>query len=407
MPDGTLRRCFAGARYCATCLVTLAVWTAWLCLALLLCFQAYIASVNELQVPRFILRSIEDHLAESGITVKFGRATFDPTGRVLLTKARFKLDSFAEPVVTADAIYLRLDPWALLARRFEAREIRATGANLFIPAMLSASGRAEKIVQDLDAGFSITSRGDEFSVDYMSCRLGGVLISARGRVNAGTVARNGAEATSLPLAEFVSKNYVVLSREFSRAEEQLAGLAGTVVTAVLTPSDTRGAIVNAQLCADSLRMASPVAVEAARIQAGCRFPLLATGVATAESLEIAGKVSATGVRVRTRGILKMDTLEFDTRQVEVAAGSVTMGGDSLGAPLVSLIPGAGRAFGAEAAATLLGQVVWARGDVDLAAQSADVDFDGLVSPGLTERLSRLIGANVRRFADLSEPMQAA
>jgi hypothetical protein len=413
MPDGTLRRCFAGARYCGTCLVTLAVWTSWLCLVLLICLQAYIASVNELQVPRFILRSIEDHLAETGVTVKFGRAIFDPSGRILLTKARFKLDSFAEPVVTADAIFLRLDPLALLERRFEAREIRATGANLFIPAMLSASGRAEKIVQDLDAGFSITSRGDEFSVDYMSCRLGGVLISARGRVNAGTVARNGAEATSLPLAEFVSKNYVVLSREFSRAEEQLAGLAGTVVTAVLTPSDTRGAIVNAQLCADSLRMASPVAVEAARIQAGCRFPLLGgaplmtTGVATAESLEIAGKVSATGVRVRTRGILKMDTLEFDTRQVEVAAGSVTMGGDSLGAPLVSLIPGAGRAFGAEAAATLLGQVVWARGDVDLAAKSADVDFDGLVSPGLTERLSRLIGANVRRFADLSEPMQAA
>src|SRR5580658_4941943 len=300
MPDGTLRRCFAGARYCATCLVTLAVWTAWLCLALLLCFQAYIASVNELQVPRFILRSIEDHLAESGITVKFGRATFDPTGRVLLTKARFKLDSFAEPVVTADAIYLRLDPWALLARRFEAREIRATGANLFIPAMLSASGRAEKIVQDLDAGFSITSRGDEFSVDYMSCRLGGVLISAHGQVNAGTVARNSAGAASLPLAEFLSRNYVALSREFSRAEEQFAGLEGAVVTAALTPSDTRGAIVNAELFADGVRMSAPVAIEAGSIQARCRFPLLGgaplmtTAVATAESLRIGGKLAAAG-----------------------------------------------------------------------------------------------------------------
>jgi hypothetical protein len=413
MPDGTLRRCFAGARYCATCLVTLAVWTAWLGLVLLLCLQAYIASVNELRVPRFVLRSIEDHLAETGVTVKFGRAIFDPSGRILLTKARFKLDSFAEPVVTADAIYLRLDPIALLERRFEAREIRATGANLFIPAMLSASGRAEKIVQDLDAGFSITSRGDEFSVDYLSCRMGGVLISARGGINAGTVARNGAEATSLPLAEFVSKNYVALSREFSRAEEQLAGLAGTVVTAVLTPSDTRGAIVNAQLYADSLRMPAPVEIEAARIQANCRFPLLGgaplmtTAVATAESLRIGGKVAATGVRARTRGILKMDTLAFDTRQVEVSAGSATMGADAVGAPLVVFIPGTGRAFSAEATAMVLGQVAWARGDVDLADKSADIAFDGSLSPGLTERVSQQIGADVRRFADLSEPMQAA
>ena len=245
---------------CASCLATFAVWTAWLALLLLFAFQVYIASVNELQIPRFLLRAIEDHLAESGVTVRFGRATFDPSGRILLQRARFKLASFNEPIVTADAIYIRLDPLALLERRFEAREIRATGANLFIPAMLSASGRAEKVVQDLDAGFSITSRGDEFSVDYMNCRLGEVCVSAHGRINAGTVTRNGAQATSLPLTEFVAKNYVALSREFARAEVGLAGLDRAVVTALLTPSDTRGAIVNAELFAEGLSMAAPMAV---------------------------------------------------------------------------------------------------------------------------------------------------
>jgi hypothetical protein len=413
MPDGKKRRWAAGARYCATCLATVALWTAWLALVLLICFQAYIASVSELQVPRFLLHAMEDHLAESGVSVKFGRAIFDPSGRVLLTKARFRLDSFAEPVVTADAIYLRLDPWALLERRFEAREIRATGANLFIPAMLSASGRAEKIVQDLDAGFSIASRGDEFSVDYLNFRLGGVFISARGQINAGTVARNGAGAASLPLAEFVSRNYVALSREFSRAEAQLAGLEGTVVTAVLTPSDTRGAIVSAELFADGLRMTDPVEVEAGRIQARCRFPLLGgaplmtTAVATAESLRIGGRLSAAGVRARTRGILTMDTLAFETKQIDISAGSASVGGDTIAAPLVSVFPGVGRAFNAEIATLLLGGVVWARGDVDLAAKSADISFDGSFSPGLIEPISKRTGVAIRRFADLSEPLLAA
>jgi hypothetical protein len=412
MPAGTLRSSLSGARFCAACLLTLLLWTLWLVLVLLACFQAYIATVNELQVPRFLLHAIEAHLAETGVTVKFGKATFDPSGRVLLQKASFRLESFAEPVVTADAIYLRLDPWALLERRFEAREIRATGANLFIPAMLSASGRAEKIVQDLDGGFSITSRGDEFTVDYLSCRLGGVIITAHGTVNAGTVARNNEGATSLPLAEFLSRNYVALSREFSRAEEQMAGIERATITATLTPSDTRGAIVNAALYADGFRMAAPVAVEAGQVRARCRFPLLGgsplmtSAFASAETLRVAGKVSATGLRARVRGVLKMEALSFDAKQMEFTAASVTCGVSSVKAPIVSIVPGPGRAFGADVSALVMGLPVSAHGDVDLGAKSADVMFDGSFSPGLIEPLSDRIGVRVRRFADLREPVLA-
>jgi hypothetical protein len=404
----------AGARVCGSILVTIALWTMWLALLVLLVFQGYIASVNEMPIPRFLLHAIENHLAESGVTVKFGRATFDPSGRVLLQKAQFRLASFSEPVVTADAIYLRLDPWALLAQRFEASEIRATGANLYVPAMLSSSGRPEKIVQDLDAGFSIASRGDEFSVDYLNCRLGAVSVSAHGTINAGTIARNGAQAapTSLPLAEFISMNYVNLSREFSRMEEQTAGLDHAVITAVLIPSDTRGAIVNAELFADGMHLTAPVAIEAGRLRAASRFPLLGgaplmtSAVATAESLRISGRVSATGVRARIRGILKVDTLEFNPRQMDLTAGSVLVDGSSLGTPLVRVGHWMGRKLDAEASAELFGLPVGAHGTVDLAAKSADISFDGSFSPKLLEPISERTGVKLRRFADLAEPVDA-
>ncbi|HEY4989642.1 MAG TPA: hypothetical protein VII09_07540, partial [Opitutaceae bacterium] len=416
MPAAKPRPVLAAARLCGACLLTVALWTLWLTLALLLCIQAYVASVNELQVPRFLLSAIESHLAESGVAVKFGRATFDPLGRVLLQKASFTLDSFAEPIVTADAIYIRLDPLALLERRFEAREIKATGANLFIPAMLSASGRAEKIVQDLDAGFSITSRGDEFSVDYMTCRLGGVFVSAHGAVNAGTVKRNGAREAGgpapLPLAEFMATNYVELSREFSRAEEQLAGLENTIVTGELVPSDTRGAIVRASLFADGLRLRDPFALIAGRIHATCRFPLLggtplmASALATAETLSIGGRDEATAVRARIRGILTMDPLQFTPSLFELTAGSISAGGASLGAPLANIIPGTGGAYTAELSTMLYGLPVWLRGDVDLTAKSADVSFDGALSPDLLAPLSDRLKVDLRHFADLSEPLEA-
>jgi hypothetical protein len=402
----------AGARMCASCLATFAVWTAWLALLLLFAFQVYVASVNELQIPRFLLRAIEDHLAESGVSVRFGRATFDPSGRILLQKARFKLASFSEPVVTADAIYIRLDPLALLERRFEAREIRATGANLFIPAMLSASGRAEKVVRDLDAGFSITSRGDEFSVDYLNCRLGDVSVSAHGQINAGTVARNGAQAASLPLPEFVSKNYVALSREFARAEVGLAGLDRAVVTALLTPSDTRGAIVSAELFAEGLSVAGPVAVEARRIHAGCRLPLLGgaplmtSAVATAESISIGPTLAMRGVRVRARGILKVDTMAFSPRLFELSGGSVSYGADSLAAPLATVIPGSGRSASVEASASLFGRPIWARGDADMASKAADFTFEGSVAPDVLGPISDHTHFDIRRFVELHEPVAA-
>jgi hypothetical protein len=409
MSAGILRPCIAGARLFASCLLTTAVWTLWLGLILVLGLQVYVASVNELEVPRFLLNAIEGHLAESGVSVAFGRAVFDPSGRILLQKARFKLATFAEPIVTANAIYVRLDPWALLERRFEPREIRATGADLFIPAMLSPTGRAEKLVEDLDASFSMASRGDEFSVDYLNCRLGSVSLSAHGTINAGTVARSGA-APSLPLAEFISKNYVALSREFSGAEERLAALDQGVVTAVLTPSDTRGAIVDAELCASGLHMAAPTAVSAGRVRATARFPLLggsplmASAFASAETLQV-GARSASGVRVRIRGILKVDTLEFSPRELEITAGRVLGDGADLAAPVARIFPDAGRKVSADAAGWLCGSPVSGHADVDLASKSAAVSFDASASPGLIAPVSARMKVDIRRFADLSGPVE--
>jgi hypothetical protein len=408
MSAGISRSWIAGVRYCVSGLVTVAVWTLWLGLLLILAFQAYIASVNELEVPRFLLHAIEDHLAESGVSVEFGRAVFDPSGRVLLQKARFRLTTFNEPIMTANAIYIRLDPWALLERRFEPKEIRATGADLFIPAMLSPSGRAEKLVEDLDAGFSITSRGDEFSVDYLNCHLGTVALSAHGTINAGTVARNG-PATSLPLAEFVSKNYVALSREFSGAEERLAAIDQGVVTAVLTPSDTRGAIVNAELCAAGLKMSDPLAVSATQIRATARFPLLggaplmASAFAYAGTLQVAGR-SATHVQARIRGILSVESLKFSPREFEVAAGSASGYGAEAVAPIARVYPDSGNRMTADVATWAYGSPISGHADIDLAAKSATVTFDALVSPGLITPVSDRTGFKIRRYADFSEPI---
>ncbi len=338
MRAGILRPCLAGLRWCARGMATALIWTTWLVLALGICLQTYIATVKELEVPHFLLRAIESHLAESGISFIFGRATFDPSGRILIENARFKLASFNEPVVTAAAIYIRLDPWALIERRFEPSEIRATGTDLFIPAMLSDSGKPEKLIEDLDTGFSITSRGNEFSVDYLNCRVGGVSLSAHGTINAGHATKSGAPLAALPLAEFISRNYVVLSREMAHAEETISALdQGSLDGGPYAVRHPRG---DRQCRAVRLEPEDGPAVPGqcrGRSRASARFPLLggaapASAIASAETLRIGGRTAAQ-VRARVRGILNLEANTFVPRQLEATAGSASGDGFEAVAPV--------------------------------------------------------------------------
>jgi hypothetical protein len=409
MAAGIMKSCLAGARRCGAALAAVVIWATWLVLTILLVLQAYVASVRQLEVPRFVVHAIERRLAESGVSFTFGRALLDPAGRVFIERARFRLASFNEPVVTARSIYISVNPFSLLEGRFEPNEVRAAGADLYIPAMLSRSGSAEKIVQDLDAGFSITARANEFSVDYLNCYLGGMAVSAHGTINAGVVALHPGRI-SLPLAEFVSRNYAALSREFSRVEEQLGTLDRARLTAILTPSSSRGALVDAELIAAGVKLKAPMAVEIQGLSARASFPLLgtepvmATAEASAASVRVGTAGSAAGVRAVIRGILKLDSLSFEPKHLELACASASAKGVAVVAPIAEVIPGGNRRLRARVSAWLGDTPFGARVDLDAAAKTADVAFEASVSPSLLDPLSARTKVALRRFVDFSDPI---
>lgn len=409
MASAITKSCLAAARRCASALAHLVIWATWLALTILLVLQAYVATVSRLEVPRFIVHAIERRLAESGVSFTFGRALLDPAGRVLIERARFRLASFNEPVVTARSIYISVNLFSLLEGRFEPNEVRASGADLYIPAMLSRSGSAEKVVQDLDAGFSLTRRENEFSVDYFNCYLGGMAVSAHGSINAGVAGLHPGRV-SLPLAEFVSRNYVALSREFSRVEEQLGILDRASLSAVLTPSTSRGAMVDAELIAAGVKLTSPMAVEVQGLCARASFPLLgtepvmATAEASAGSVRVGAFGSAKGARVIIRGILKLDTLSFEPKHLELACASASTQGAEVVAPIAEVVPEGNRRFRARVSAWLSDTSFGAQVDLDAGDRSADVAFDASVSPSLLDPLSARTKVALRRFVDFSDPI---
>src|SRR6185312_3750849 len=254
---------------CLHALATLALWTLWLALALLLAAQAYLASSNQLEVPSFVLRAFEARLAQSGMQAAFGRTRFDPSGRVLVQDLRVTLPNFSEPLVTARAVDMQLDLWALSLDRFEATQVRISGGSLRVPAMFSPTGKADEVVHDLEA--DLRPRGTELDLASLSFRLGAVPVTAHGTLHlAGTRPKTTAR---LPLADFLARNYATFSRKFAALVAQADVLENPVVQAEFIPSESHGADVDVEVDAAALRWPQP-AIQASELRLLGRVPLL-------------------------------------------------------------------------------------------------------------------------------------
>jgi hypothetical protein len=414
MAPGTPHPCLRLARLCGHCLGCFVVWTVWLGLALLLVGQAYVATRDQLEIPPFLLRALEARLAVSGVTVRFGGALFDPSGRILVEDARIRLDSFTEPVATARTLYLRLDPWSLLAGRLEPTQIRATGVNLLIPAMLSASGRAEELVRELDVG--LTLEQDVVRIDYLNFRLAGIAVSGHGAVQVGdslafigSAARRGAPRALAP-AEFFARNYATLSKEFGQAVARLEPLEQPIVQTVLIPSPTRGAIVHASVFARGLTWGG---VRIGPVSAFGRLPLLgsapvmATFDLAADEVALANGARARGVRAAIRGPLNIEAMTFRPRQLQATVRTARWQGLTAEAIQLRLEPDSLSHFRGDVIAEVMAQPVAVAGEVDLARRAADVRFDAALAPGWIGPLSTWVGQDVRRYVDFDTPLAVA
>jgi len=409
MKPRILQACLVGARACGSWAATIAVWTFWLFLVVLAAAQVYIATTRQLELPGFVVREIEARLAASGLHAEFGKTLFDPSGRILVQDARLTLAPYDEPVVTADAAYVRVRPWALIADRFEPLEVRVTGMSIRVPSMLSPSGRSEEVVRDLDASF--VPDGSDVRVQYLTCRIGNLDFLARGALRLGG-SRPGRRAP-LPLTEVLARNYVLVTRGIGAAMSGLGALENPVLRATFTPSGRRGTLADLGLLASGIRMAEPVAFQATDIQAATTVSLHKRGTSPFEiSLDVGrialpGGGSASGLRARIRGTLDADHGRLEPETVDVTAGAAEAKGLVFAAPFASVEPGPLPRLRVEACGLLLGSPLAIGVDADLKARTAYVRYDGALEPALVDTVSARFHRDLRKFADPGSPIEVS
>jgi hypothetical protein len=406
---GALKFCWRGTRFCAECAGLFALWTLWLGLALVLGLQIWIACSHELVVPRPILRALEKQLAESQLAVRFGRATFDSAGRVLLEDFSVSTTTLAEPLVRGHLLYASLDPWALLAGRFETRGIEAEGVELLTPAMFSPTGRSEALVHDLDFLVRPDSIGT-LTIERLVAHFADVDVSARGAIALGAWKQE--RKAPLTPAEFFSKNYLANVRRLAELAPLLAAVERAQIELICTPSPARGAIVQARLLAAGARLESPLALQAGPLLLETRFPLTGETAVTARlDATVASLTAAQGaardVRVQLRGLLRPATFAFEPREADVAAAEVTAAGETLTAPVAHLEPGPLPRLRTELVAQLGDTPVHAAGDLDLHARSGTVQLETRLTNAVVAVVGRRLGRDLTGSIQFTTPARVS
>ena len=392
--------CFQVLRTGCSWIFSFALWTCWLGLSLLIAAQLYILASRELALPGFALRQIEAQLAESGLRATFGRASFDLGGRILIENVRVSLPAFAEPVLTARAVFVRVSPGPLLAGRIEPGEVRLSGVTVSAPAMLSPTGRAEELLHDFDA--TIAPERKSVAIRQLTGRFANLTITAHGSLV--LVAPTEKRTSSDAIADFITRRFPLLCRQALDFSARLAQLDDPAVHLEFSPSASGAATIDVRATARRVRLPGPANAEADHVSAATRVLLFGDAPSTdlevtAERVRLTADTVVNRLRARILGRFQLAGPAFDLREVNLMADSVTVAGVEARAVSAQVFPRSLPAIETNAVAMVLGEPLALQAEAHLGTRTATVRFRGDLSPGILDVVSARAGTEVRRFFD--------
>lgn len=389
-----LKACLQGSRFCVRCLLSFGLWSLWLLLVVLAGIQLYVAATSELAVPRFVLREISDRFGASGLRVEFARARFDPSGRLFVEGARLVSTSFNEALLTADSLYLRLDPWNLLFREVTLDEIEAAGVALRVPAMLSPSGLGEPVIRDLYAVLQFPEDAATFTVASANARFANITLTA-----AGTIAVPPPRARATPVLDDLVRDYLQTIRQAALLAPELAGLARPHLDLAFTPDAQTLARARIRLVADEAilpagRFLLPSELRLERPVIETTLPLRPSGSvaldvrAAAHRAALSDGEALEGPRLRFEGTLASGPFALTPLRAELAAARASAQGLAAAPLALAASFGEGDRVHARASLGLHGAAWLASGDFDGRRRDGTVRLAGRLPRSLFEYAAR-------------------
>lgn len=380
----------SGARFCASCVITVTCWAVWLVLGATLIGLTYVALAHELPIPGFVLRRVEARLAESGFDLQFGSARVDPNGQLLLQDATLRSRQFSDPLLTCRLLYVRHDFWSLLSGRPAPAEIAVEGAALQLPAMLSPSGTSEPVVRDLTA--SLRYEDHLWHVDQLTGRVGGLTVTAHGE--AALPVAHGPAGGRFPLEELTAR-YLQTARQLVPVLDRLSAFDDPKLDVHLNHNR-----VDLRLTAHGVDRPWGQPLTGGPFVAGTSLWLDGSGARPFRVFVFARQVAWRDVTVQRahvvlRATLNPATFAFKPLGGQLSAGSLEAFGEQLLGPGMTAEVDRWPECEAEAFGQLAGQFLAVGGTANLQEKRADIHAEGRVAP---EFIARTLAEHTPRAA---------
>ncbi len=382
-------------RFCASCCLTVTCWALWIILGTLFVTLAYIALARELPVPDFVLRRAEVELARSGLALQFGRARFDPTGKILLEDVQLRSRPFDDPLLTCRLLYVHHNLWSLLSGWTLPEEIRVEGGALLLPAMLSPTGATEPVVRELTAVLS--HDGKLWRVEQFAGRLGSLALTVQGEI-----ASPAPAAGAVPLTlEALTARFLQTARQIAPLLPRLEAFDEPTLAVRLAVNPVLGNTADLLFTAGAARQPWDQPVVLGAFAAGTQLRLdrrtaqpLRVHLA-ARRVNLRGKITAVNLRAIFQA--EVDPAHFTGRVLEIqaAAGTVDYLGEQAVGPMVRADLSAWPALRSTLATQIEGEFLAAEVEARLTEQSARIHAEGRVAPDF---LNRVLLAHTPRAA---------
>jgi len=189
-------------------------------LSLLIGLFAYIVTIDETDMPRFLVQLLERELQSQGVSIGMSGIRIQPSGRITIDQPIIKSTDLQSEIARADRISLKLNPALIVFRRARLNELYVDNGSIIVPAMLSRSGLPEPLIDKIDLAAENTRMG--WDIKRATTQFSDARVTMTGIINLATFELPKKEKKALSLTE----QLIAFHKQARKYEEHLARVIG-------------------------------------------------------------------------------------------------------------------------------------------------------------------------------------
>ncbi|MDQ8185844.1 AsmA-like C-terminal region-containing protein [Pelagicoccus sp. SDUM812002] len=144
-------------------------------------FAAYVATLDDIPVPNFIIRELQSQIRKKGVDLRMEGVRFQPNGRIIFEKPELYSPELGSTVVAASSAVAKIKLSHLAFGSISVDELRLSSGRFVIPAMLTPSGEPTTAIRSIN--FEATRRGQRWNIDYANCVIGDLKLALSGQLD--------------------------------------------------------------------------------------------------------------------------------------------------------------------------------------------------------------------------------